>query len=304
MDRTLQKAIFGCLFLAAQSLALSAQTKPPCPDVFPEIKNEVELQHSVVIGRKDIYVRKNMGERDPLGYGHLEEKDVVWEKRVTRTIDVREKINNPFTYPLRPFVSILVDGVLDGEIPAYWPLDDELVHQMPIADLEQQLFKRDSFLMLDEYGEERVDCNGNPVIGIAISGFNPESVQQINIEEVWYFDEETGQRGVRIVSIAPLLPVTNKQTGEVIGSAVVFRLYYPEIRGLLAKNRAFNAASDVDVLSWEDIFEMRLFSSYIAKESNVFNQRIKDYQEELNALHEAENIHQTLFNREQNVWQD
>lgn len=84
----------------------------------------------------------------------------------------------------------------------------------------------------------------------------------------------------------------------------MFWVYYPEARSILAREKAFNTASDVDVMSWEDIFEMRLFSSYIMKESNVYDRRIADYMKNpLDALFESENIHMGIFNLEQQSWQ-
>jgi hypothetical protein len=52
-------------------------------------------------------------------------------------------------------------------------------------------------------------------------------------------------------------------------------------------------------MSWEDIFEMRLFSSYITKESNVHDHRIQNHQTAQNFLYGSENIHQRICNTEQ-----
>jgi len=41
--------------------------------------------------RDDVYDRKQMTERKILEYDFLDEKDVMWEKRIWRLIDFREK---------------------------------------------------------------------------------------------------------------------------------------------------------------------------------------------------------------------
>ncbi|MFT4971184.1 MAG: hypothetical protein ACI9JY_000382, partial [Saprospiraceae bacterium] len=45
-----------------------------------------------------------------LPYEHVREADIMWEKRIWRVIDIREKMNLPFGYPERPFFSILMDA--------------------------------------------------------------------------------------------------------------------------------------------------------------------------------------------------
>jgi gliding motility associated protien GldN len=257
-------------------------------------------------GRGDIYTRKNMEQRFPLKYHHLEEKDIFWEKRVWRVIDVREKINNPFGYPKQPFINILMEAAISREIPIYAPDDDikpeRFVDTMPVADLQTKISRVDSFPILDDWGNQALDAFGNPMYKIVTNELNPEDIQRYRLEEVWFFDEENSRMGVRIVGIAPMLQVTNNQTGAVLGEGPIFWIYYPEARDLLAKNRAFNPFSDVDVMSWEDIFEMRLFSSYIMKESNVYDRRIQDYKTGLDILYESENIHMSIFNLEQESW--
>ncbi|KAA3635704.1 MAG: gliding motility protein GldN, partial [Bacteroidetes bacterium] len=54
--------------------------------------------------------------------------------------------------------------------------------------------------------------------------------------------------------------------------------------------------------SWEDLFEMRMFSSYIMKESNVHDRRLSGYLSGRDLLLESRLIEQELFNREQDVW--
>ena len=43
----------------------------------------------------------------------------------------------------------------------------------------------------------------------------------------------------------------------------------------LAKHKVFNSKNDAALISWEDLFEMRFFASYIFKESNVQDLQLK-----------------------------
>lgn len=55
-------------------------------------------------------------------------------------------------------------------------------------------------------------------------------------------------------------------------------------------------------MSWDDIFEGRLFGSYIIKESNVLDRRIQDYKTGVDALMESEKIKQEMFEWEHDLW--
>ena len=46
-----------------------------------------------------VYDKENAVNRRLVPYTHLREADVTWEKRVWRTIDIREKVNQPLYYP-------------------------------------------------------------------------------------------------------------------------------------------------------------------------------------------------------------
>ena len=76
------------------------------------------------------------------------------------------------------------------------------------------------------------------------------------------------------------------ETGEV-DYELLFWLYYPEWREILATYDAFNPINDAQRRSYEDLFEKRFFSSYIIKESNVYDRPISAYAKGLDALAES-----------------
>lgn len=49
-----------------------------------------------------IYVKEHIPTKKVISYTYLREADVMWEKRVWRIVDLREKINQPLFYPLLP----------------------------------------------------------------------------------------------------------------------------------------------------------------------------------------------------------
>ena len=92
-------------------------------------------------------------------------------------------------------------------------------------------------------------------------------------------------------------------SGEYIGSAPFFWLYYPDIRDVLAQYEVFNPENDIARMTWDDYFEGRFFSSYIYKISNPFDQRFKDFGlNEMDVLNEGQRVSEELMNKEHDMW--
>ena len=64
----------------------------------------------------DIAYRTVVAEKPILSYEVPNERDVFWQKRVWRVLDVREKINLPFIYPDAPFFDILTNAAEAGTL--------------------------------------------------------------------------------------------------------------------------------------------------------------------------------------------
>ena len=78
----------------------------------------------------DIVERKLIKERKVLARQPLREADIMWEKRIWRIIDVREKMNLPFMYPEAPFFKILENAAIEGQITLYSVENDKFSQVM------------------------------------------------------------------------------------------------------------------------------------------------------------------------------
>ena len=82
-------------------------------------------------------------------------------------------------------------------------------------------------------------------------------------------------------------------------------MYYPDIRATLTKFEVYNPRNFASRMTWEELFESRIFSSYIIKSSinnpgdKSLSAMIKD---PLFRLLEGENIKQKILNYEQDLW--
>lgn len=255
--------------------------------------------------RIDGVVERNLArERTPIVYDYIREDDRFWEKRVWQVIDIREKINLPFQYNVEDetgtnqlFINILLDALKNKEVEAFSPIDDRFTTVMPFAEIQNKLS-----------GEERTVRSIDPVTGeekmvTTRDDFDPRTIKQYKIKEVWVFDKEASVLKVRILGIAPMVSRINED-GSIRASIPLFWVYYPDCRGILAKHDVYNQNNDASTISWEDLFEMRFFGSYIVKENNTYNREIKDYiKDGTMRLLEGQAIHDRIFNKEQDLWQ-
>lgn len=246
--------------------------------------------------RDGAYDEITFEERRAIPYDNLREADIFWEKRMWRVIDFKEKMNLPFAYPKLPLAQILIDLVKSGEVTAFNPLDDEFATPYTAEQVNAKLYRVDSVPIFDPNTYEET-------IQVIESEFDPIWVTKLWIKEDWIFDEETSTMVCRIVGIAPVRELVDENSGLVIGDEVMFWLHYPSLRDYLATKPVFNNFNDAVRLSWEDIFEMRLFSSYIIKESNVYDRTIENYATGIDAVLESERLKEKLFRFEHELWE-
>ena len=105
-----------------------------------------------VIG--DITERTTTMEKRVLPYDQLREADIMWEKRIWRVIDTREKMNLVFSYEERPFIDILLDGIKSGELDAF--LDEDFKTPVDTANLSGVGATTDTVYVMDPVTYERV----------------------------------------------------------------------------------------------------------------------------------------------------
>ena len=245
----------------------------------------------------DVVARTLMSERRVMPYDQPREIDILYSKYVWRVIDVREKMNQPFMYDENPLIKILMDAAQKGNITVYSEEDDKFKHKLTTEEVSQIGASTDTVTIFDpETYEEKIQVVRNEI--------NPDDIKRFRIKELWWFDRETSQLRVRILGIAPLYEKKGTD-GLVQYETPLFWVYYPSqtTRELLSRHQVFNENNVATPMTWQDLFEARIFSSYIFKGSNVHNRRLQDYLSGTDLLMEGEKIKQEIFNWEHDLWQ-
>lgn len=254
--------------------------------------------------RDGVYDKKATIEKKPITYPWVREADVVWEKRIWRVIDLREKMNQAFYYPevphneLRSLTQVILDALKEGAITAYdaSSTTDEFLVPLTYQEIMNRLERSDSATFQRSYPPyDWYDT-------VTTITFNPSDVKRFRIKEDWFFDKQRSVMEVRILGICPVRDNFD-ENGIFRAYDPLFWIYFPEARPVFAKSEVFNRHNSAARHTYDDIFWKRMFASYIYKEDNVYDRRIADYATGVDALMEAERVKEDLFMFENNLWE-
>ena len=109
------------------------------------------LQPPSIKDMNSVYKKDRNTNKKIQEYTHLREADVMWSRKIWRDIDLRQKINHPFYYPMndgnedavrtddrRSLIDVIYSAVAEGTITAYDPkdgLDDEFRETISEAEI-------------------------------------------------------------------------------------------------------------------------------------------------------------------------
>jgi gliding motility associated protien GldN len=262
--------------------------------------------------RNDAIIERNLvKDRTPLAYEYIREDDAVYRERVWRELDVHEKMNLAFVYKAtedngnQRFIYILLNAIKNGQITAFDAnVDDRFTTPMTFKQIAEGLVNKPKIVQVPDMNADPDGSKGLMRDTLIQDEFNPELIEKYMVKEEWVFNKESSTLQVRILGIAPEKNVLNPD-GTLRDVTPIFWVYYPDLRPLLAKYEAYNGKNYGARMSWEELFESRMFSSRIVKSTvdNPGDQYIAGYiKDPILRLLEGENIKEKIFNYEQDLW--
>jgi len=246
-------------------------------------------------------------DRTPLDYENLRADDAVYRHKIWREIDTREKINMPFNYAAEEdngnqrFISILLQAIQDSAVTVFNSIDDRFTTPMTKPEVAR-------IVMGEPIDVPIFDSVGNNIGSKKVTPeVNLDSFYKFRIKEEVIFDKESSRLFWRILGIAPVKNIIASQ-GIDLGPTELFWVYYPDMRPIFCKYEVYNGKNYGARMTWDDLFESRMFSGRIIKSTidNPYNLQIRNYpgltENGILQLLEGENIKEKIFNYEQDLW--
>lgn len=263
--------------------------------------------------RNDNAIQRNLlKDRTPLDYEHIREDDATYVQRVWREIDVHEKLNIPFVYKAegddgnQRFIMILLNAIKKGDVTAFSAVggDDRFTTPLPFSQIAELIVGKPKTQQIPDWANDPDGSKGLMKDTVITAEFNPDLVERYWIKEDVVFDKESSRMYTRILGIAPLQTILNDD-GSFRAVTPIFWVYYPDLRPMLAKFDVYNGRNFGAKMSWEELFESRMFASRIIKSTinNPNDFYISSYvKDPILALLEGDNIKEKIFNYEQDLW--
>lgn len=249
------------------------------------------------------YNKDAVKERQVIEPCYVREADIKYSRRIHRIIDVRQKLNHVLTWERNPFARVLWENVLNNNLRAFKndSLSDKTFYTaediMGMGGAEEVVQIPGPF-----YPEDPDDIKDTVILKV----FDYKSIIKYRIMEDWIFDYQRSVFEPRIIAIAPYYkPIFSGVESEF--DVIFFWIKMDQFRQVLANAELFNRHNDAARLTYDDFFQLRLFDSYVIKESNDRDWDINQFPEfkddGISALLEAENVKNDLFIFEHDLWE-
>jgi gliding motility associated protien GldN len=249
---------------------------------------------------------------EPLPYGYVDERDVLWSKTTWEIIDLDERVNFPLYYPIdtnnigadrRSLYDVLVRAIRNEEITDVYA-DSYFTEKRTLKDISASLRYSDT----TDAGIRQFNAEGR-VDEEYIRKFDlgAADIQEWHVRGYWYLDKRQGELKYRLLGLAPVasearsLAFPDAETDMV----ELFWVWFPSARKVLHENKAFNRLNTSQPISFDHILNSRRFNGVIYREDNVQgDRRVKDYISDnaLMQLLESDRIKERIRNLEIDMW--
>lgn len=246
----------------------------------------------------------------PLPYGYVGDRDILWSKTVWERIDLDERINFPFYYPVdtvgigadrRSLYDVILKAVKSGELEQVYS-DSYFTDRRTLSDLQATLRKVDT----TDLGYEQLNA-GEEISPeyINIRNLTAADIEEWRIKGIWYFDKRQGELKYRMLGLAPVAPDVNFIDSDHQDLVELFWVWLPGAREILHQSQVFNHKNTARPVTYDQLLNARRFNAHIYKVDNVYGDReIVDYIPEnaLFQLLEGQRLKEYIRDKEQDMW--
>ena len=251
-------------------------------------------------------------DEDPLAYGFIDDRDILWSKTVWEIIDLDERINFPYYYPTdtlnlgpdrRALFHILKNNLRSGNIKEVYD-DDYFQIKLTYREILDKLVSIDTL----DAGFEQLNA-GEALDPQYVNRRNitAREIRQYRVKGTWYFNKRQGEIKYRLLGLAPVAPdVYTLDKPEAEQDLVeLFWIWFPDARKSLNTSTVFNTRNSSQPITYDHMLNSRRFNSLIYKEENVYEDRLINeyiFEDALQQLLESERIKSVIRDFEQDMW--
>lgn len=246
----------------------------------------------------------------PLPYGYVGDRDILWSKTVWEAIDLDERVNFPFYYPVdtvgigadrRSLYDVFVKNIKNGTLTEIYT-DSYFTEKRNFDDLQATLVKVDT----TDLGYEQLNA-GEQISPEYVNrrDLTAADIEKWHIKGIWYFDKRQGELKYRLLGLAPVAPDVNFIDTDNQDLVELFWVWFPGARDILHEARVFNRKNTAAPISYDQLLNARRFNAYVYKVDNVYGDRkVVDYipDNALFQLLEAQRLKERLRDKEQDMW--
>lgn len=258
----------------------------------------------------------------PLKYGYVDEKDILKAVYVWEIIDLNDKFNQPLFYnntdalsnQNKSLYTVLLDAALGGEIQELYD-DEQFTTKLDAEGIQKRL----QSVRMDPAAYEILESGRQLTeeekkMYTDIYQTTSDRIEMIKVMGMWYIDKRNGELKYRPLGIAALGPDPT-MIGRVGPDGLplegandlvdLFWIYYPDAREVLANNVVFNRSNTGSDISFDDVMNLRRFSSVIYKSSRgLGNGVIKDYipRNADEQIEESDRLKGEILDMENEMW--
>ena len=131
----------------------------------------------------------------PLAYGYVDDRDMLWSKVVWEYVDLNERLNLPYYYPIhenstsqnrKSLFATLLSGVMANELTEVYD-DSYFTTKLTKKEIEAKLFRVDT----TDAGKNELsaDPNANIEEFITKTELTSRDIEGFKIKGVWYIDK-------------------------------------------------------------------------------------------------------------------
>lgn len=252
---------------------------------------------------------------EPLPYGFIDDRDIFWSKVVWEYMDLNERLNLPYYYPIdtmrissnrRSLYDTLLRGIRQGDIVEVYD-DSYFTSKLSYQEIEEKLYRRDTIAE----GIDVLNADPNADISEYIDTYNIDSehIEGYKIKGVWYVDKRQGEMKFRLLGIAPVAQdvqtIGREDIGDINEKLPIFWVFYPDARQVMHDMKVFNPENAAFPISFDHLLNAHRFTSLIYKEENVYGDREVSTYVKGNSLFqvlEAEKLKEDIRNKELDLW--